>query len=135
MASEKPEYRLVTALPSSTAHEHHHGGHILRHSHDGGRVPHGFYGHPEDGAPAAARQDLSTSRPPHDTIERAYQAGGAAAAADAQRAMMTENAQVWRSSPHKLPADREERAAWLRGYGKVTAWWAGAGDDVQVTNS
>ena len=58
-------------------------------------------------------------------VEKAHQAGGSAAAADGQRAMQTEGAQVWRSNPHKLPADREQRQAWLRGYGNVLAWWGG----------
>ena len=29
-------------------HEHHYSGQTLRHDHEGGDMPHGYYGHPED---------------------------------------------------------------------------------------
>src|SRR5262245_22172533 len=46
---ERPAHRLLTSSPSSEAHEHNHEGMTLRHSHPGGRMAHGYFGHPEDG--------------------------------------------------------------------------------------
>jgi hypothetical protein len=78
-------------------------------------------------------QSAPSTGPGQAAIERAYQEGGTQAAGDAQLALT--GPQFWRSRQHMLPEDPAERRAWLRGYGKVIAWWAGAGDDVQVTDS
>jgi hypothetical protein len=48
-ALRERQYRLTTSSPTSQAHEHNYDGQTLRHSHPGGREPHGYFGHPEDG--------------------------------------------------------------------------------------
>jgi DNA-binding MarR family transcriptional regulator len=68
--------------------------------------------------------------PQADRIERAYQSGGSAAAADAQACKSgASGTGSWRSRPHLVPADADERAAWMQGYGRVFAWWGGATSD------
>ena len=59
-------------------------------------------------------------------IEQAHMKGGAAAAADAQACKLAASGtDSWRSREHQVPADADERAAWMRGYGQVFAWWGG----------
>jgi hypothetical protein len=64
-------------------------------------------------------------------VENAYAKGGSAAAADAQACKLAANGTIkWRSREHTVPADADERAAWMRGYGKVFAYWGGDKGDV-----
>ena len=47
-------------------HEHHYSGQTLRHDHEGGDMPHGYYGHPEDyaaGDPCPARTAICQATP------------------------------------------------------------------------
>lgn len=62
----------------------------------------------------------------NEVIERAEMLGGAAAAADAQACKtQAKGLMTWRSREHKVPADPSQRQAWMRGYGKVFAYWGG----------
>lgn len=44
-------------------HEHHYSGETLRHSHDGGNEPHGYYGHAEDYQPHISPGELYNGEP------------------------------------------------------------------------
>lgn len=64
--------------------------------------------------------------PVPDSIYRAELAGHQAAMADAQACKTAANGTtLWRSREHRVPADADERAAWMRGYGKQFAYWGG----------
>ncbi len=63
-------------------------------------------------------------------ITAAHEAGHRAAMADAQRCKAGAREGKWRSSQHfNLPLDADERAAWMRGYGRQFAYWGGATEE------